>query len=731
MDLKDILPKKGEEKEYYWSVVIESEWVQSGIWKVEEGKVEVVSFGAPLSWQKDQDLVETIDSSLSIAIQNLADEEIEPSKTVFGLPSSWVENGQIKPQYQEQIKKVCEELSLKPVGFVSLTEAIAYYLKSQEGDFLSATIVAIGEEDLGVSLVVRGETKGEAQVSRSVSLVEDLVEGLSRFSFNEPLPARIILYDGREGELEDLRQSLISADWESYQTIKFLHPPKIEIIKPEEKVLATSLAGGVELEGAKEVEVAGGEREGKREPEVEAEVKEDNFEKMVDADLGFVVGEDIKRVSEEIMGIPLQEEKPVAIEAENREEYEVSKVSPVKAFINKLKGLLPKKEKRVLAGPRYAFDKKPLIFGPLAFLAFLVGGFLIWWFLPTADVNIYVSPQKIEESVDLKLDKNISSLDVSSRILPAREVKKDVTGEKTISVTGTKVVGDKAKGKVQIYRTGDELKLTKGTKLQSSSGLVFTLDDDVEVASGSASSPSKTEASVTAFDIGAEYNIAAGESFSVGNYAISTIEAKNEVAFFGGSSREISAVSAKDYESILSELKKELEDRFISDVGSGLNENEILVKESIKDEIKDKNYNHKIGDEASDLKLNLTLSVTVLVVKKDDFYEIAKEILKEKIPSGYSLRQDQLKVSFSLVEEKDGAASFKTNLIANLLPKVDQDEIAKSIAGRSIDAAKEFLVRVRGYDRAEVTIKPDFKLSKLVVLPHSYKRIHIEVQASP
>ena len=730
MDLKGILPKKGEEKEHYWSVVVESEWVQSGIWKVEEGKVEVVSFGAPLSWQKDQDLVETIDSSLSVAIQNLADEEIEPSKTVFGLPSSWVENGQIKPQYQEQIKKVCEELSLKPVGFVSLTEAIAYYLKSQEGDFLSATIVAIGEEDLGVSLVVRGETKGEAQVSRSVSLVEDLVEGLSRFSFNEPLPARIILYDGREGELEDLRQSLISADWDSYQTIKFLHTPKIEIIRPEEKVLATSLAGGVELEGAKEVEVAGGEREEKREPKVETEVKEDNFER-VDEDLGFVVGEDIKRVSEDVMGIPLQEEKPVAIEAENREEYEVSKVSPVKAFINKLKGLLPKKEKRVLAGPRYAFDKKPLIFGLLAFLAFLVGGFLAWWFLPTADVKIYVSPQKIEESVDLNLDKNISSLDVSSRILPAREVKKDVTGEKTISVTGTKVVGDKAKGKVQIYRAGDELKLTKGTKLQSSSGLVFTLDDDVEVASGSASTPSKTEASVTAFDIGAEYNLASGESFSVGNYAVSTIEAKNEEAFSGGSSREISAVSAKDYDSVLSDLKKELEDKLFGDIESSLNENEIMVKESIKDEIKDKTYNHKIGDEASDLKLNLTLSATVLVVNKNDFYEVAKEILKEKIPSGYSLRQDQLKASFSLVEEKDGTASFKTNFIANLLPKVDQDEIAKSIAGRSIDAAKEFLVKVRGYDRAEITIKPDFKLSKLVVLPHSYKRIHIEVQASP
>lgn len=729
MDLKDILLKKKEEREYYWSIVIESGWVQSGIWRVEEGKVEVVSFGLPLSWQKNQDLVEVVDSSLSVAIQDLAS-DIEPSKTVFGLPPSWVEGGQIKLEYQEKIKRVCQELSLKPVGFVSLTEAIAYYLKSQEGDFLSAVIVASGEEDLGVSLVVRGETKGESQVSRSVSLVEDLVEGLSRFSFEEPLPPRIILYDGRESELEDLRQSLINADWNQYQTVKFLHPPKIEIVKPQEKVLATSLAGGVELEGVKEVKITGVKKE--EVADTEAEVKEDNFQK-VDEDLGFVVGEDIKKVSEDVMGTSL-EGKPSPILSEQPEYKkfrEEPQILPKESFFDKIKNLFHKKREKVFIGQGFTFDKRPFIYGIVALLIFFVGGFLLWWFVPSADVKIYVSTQKIEESIDLKLDKSASSLDLSSKILPAREVKKDISGEKTIQVTGTKVVGDKAKGKVQIYRTGDEVKLTKGTKLQSTSGLVFTLDDDVTVASGSASSPSKTEASVTAFDIGAEYNLASGESFSVGNYASSTIEAKNEEAFSGGSSREISAVSAKDYDNVLSDLKKELEDKLVADVESSLGENEMLVKASIKDEVKDKNYNHKIGDESNDLKLDLTLSATMLVVSKNDFYELAKEILKEKIPSGYALRQDQLNVDFSLNEEKDGTAIFKTNFVAKLLPKINQEEIAKSIAGRSSDAAGDFLVKVQGYDRAQINIKPNFGIQKLLVLPHIYKRIHIEVEASP
>ncbi|BCX14520.1 MAG: hypothetical protein KatS3mg088_203 [Patescibacteria group bacterium] len=738
MDFKDILPKKLEQKECYWSIVIEPDWVQSGIWKVDDGKVDVVSFGAPLSWQKGHDLVEVVDSSLSVAIQNLT-EDVEPSKTVFGLPPFWVENGQIKPDYQEQIKRICQELSLKPVGFVALTEAIAYYLKSQEGDFLSAIVVAIFEENLSVSLFVDGKVKGESQVARSVSLVEDLVEGISRFSFSQPLPPRIILYDGREGELEDLRQTLTTADWSQYPTLKFLHLPKIEIIRSEEKILAISLAGGVELEGANRVELVseeGEEREKSGIERIESKAEGDNF-KTVDESLDFVVGEDIKKVSEEVIGSAFDGGKEDAVLTSSvpvQSETTQAQKSFLFPLFDKVKRMFLRrreKGKNIIFSSPFGFDKKPLIIGLLSFVFFLVAGFLIWWFLPSAQVTIYVSPQKIEEKADLRLDKSLTSLDLSSKALPAKEIKKEISGEKTISVTGSKIVGDKAKGKVEIYRTGGEITLPKGTKLQSSSGLIFVLDEDTNIASGSASTPSKTEASVTAFDIGSEYNLASGESFSVGNYATSTIEAKNEEAFSGGSSREISAVSSKDYEKVLDDLKKELEEKLLADIEPSIGGNEIAVRESLKEDIKNQTYNHKVGDEADSLKLNLTLSASILVINKDDLYQIAKEILKDKTPSGYSLRQDQLKVSFSLGEENNQTYSFKVNFVANLLPKVSQEEIAKTIAGRDIEIARNYLIKDRGYDRVEITVKPNFGFRKLMVLPHIAKRIYIQFEASP
>lgn len=144
-----------------------------------------------------------------------------------------------------------------------------------------------------------------------------------------------------------------------------------------------------------------------------------------------------------------------------------------------------------------------------------------------------------------------------------------------------------------------------------------------------------------------------------------------------------------------------------------------------------KKYDRKVGDEADSLKLNLTISASVYVVDKSIFYELSKEVFKEKIPSGYVLRQDQLKVNFSYIEDKEGNSVFRTNLVANLLPKINQEEIAKSISGRSTKVAKEFLVSVQGYDRAEIIIKPRPISDRLTILPHVPKKISIEVEASP
>src|SRR4030042_6363279 len=147
MNLKDFLTRK-ESGQYFWALVLEPNWVQAGIWQIVEKKAEVIGISPSAAWETDEELVTACDTALSAATQKLPEEITEPTKTVFGVPSSWVEGGEIKKEYLERIRKVCTDLSLEPSGFVVLPEAIAHLLKSKEGASLNAITLGVGKEDL-------------------------------------------------------------------------------------------------------------------------------------------------------------------------------------------------------------------------------------------------------------------------------------------------------------------------------------------------------------------------------------------------------------------------------------------------------------------------------------------------------------------------------------------------------------------------------------------------------
>jgi hypothetical protein len=200
MNLKDFLTTKESPPELYWALVIEKGWVQAGVWYIGETAAESLSISSGAVWSSDDDLLEAADAALSSAIQKLPEDYPEPRKTVFGVSATWVKNGEIAEEFLGRIKKLCTELSLTPVGFVVLPEAIAHLYKSEEGTPLSAIILKSGDETLEISVFKLGNLVGSTEVARSVSLIEDVTEGLSRFEGVDPLPSRFIVYDGKDGE---------------------------------------------------------------------------------------------------------------------------------------------------------------------------------------------------------------------------------------------------------------------------------------------------------------------------------------------------------------------------------------------------------------------------------------------------------------------------------------------------------------------------------------------------
>lgn len=685
-----LFSKEGPEKEFYWALVLEPDWVQAGIWSVVENKAQIISISPPIIWGEGQDLLGAVDTSLSAAVQNLPENFGEPAKTVFGVPAFWVEGGQIKEEHLNNIKEICNKLALEPTGFVVLPEAVAYLIKSEEGAPLSAIVVGIGKEFLEISLFKTGKIVETVQVIRSVSIFADLKEGLSRFSGIEALPSRIIVYDGKEGELEAEKQSLINAEWDNLEKVKFYHTPQVEILTPEKKVLAVALAGGTEIGGIKTVEIKKNQIDSVI-PREEPAVKE----------LDFVINEDIvqtKTPNREIPASPLQSLP-----------FQKIKFNLLRRFWGGFLEKMNKIREKIKLGQ---------IGGLLLALAIL--GFGFWWFYPKAEITIYVSPKKFEEKLGLTIDSD----------LPGKVLTTEVSGDQTKATTGRKKVGEKARGSVKIQNgTAANLNLKAGTVLLAANDLKFTLDEPASVSAAlSPSLPGTQVVNVTAYDIGAEYNLAKDESFKVANYPKAEVDAQAVSAFSGGSSRDISAVSPEDQKTLEESLIQELTEIAKKNLLRNLSSEEIFIDSSLETTILSRVFSNKVGDEAENLKLTVSLRAKGFSVARGDLVALSQKTLEENIPAGFILRDDQLSFEFEPGESDEEKKAFSLRIIANFLPKVNRESIIKQIRGKSPTSVQGYLTSIPGFSRAEISIKPLFP-GRLGVIPRISKNISLEVMA--
>ena len=693
-----------EEQEHYWTLIIEEGWVQSAIWVInaKEEASEVVSYSSPVRFENDDDLIETVDTSLSATIASLSEELKEPSKTVFGVPSSWVSNGQITADYLEKIRHICSKLSLEPTGFVVLSEAIAFFIKTKEGSPLNAVVIGLSAANLELSIFKLGKLAGNTKVARSVSLFDDIVEGLSRFADGTPLPSRFLIYDGKEGEMDEAKEALVSADWSANisDKVKFVHSPKVETVSVDDKVAAVSLAGSSEIGKVKSV-VMKTNGDAKHEEKVEVTDAVSNIQEMEDE----VTADQLGFVSD---GEVVADSPPVEPETQ-----------------------MPKEKPKFKISSPTPSGRKTLTVGLLVFFISLVGLVLAWWFLPKATVTIFISPRTLQEKATISIDVNTSKADFEAKIIPGRLEKLSVDGTKTKSTSGTKVVGDKAKGVVKVRNgTAIDVSFTTGTVMEGPNGLKFSLDESVSVSAAvSPTSPGTASVPVTAEAIGSEYNLAKDETFKLSNYPKSEIDAISENDFSGGSSREIAAVSQDDVDDLEKALTDELKAQAEEKITATLGATEIFIEGTLMSSVVERDFSDKVGDEASSVELVLSLEVSALVVGADDLNNLASKLLEDETPPGFLFKSDQVDKTFKLVSQDVGVYEIAISFVANLLPDLAIDEITGKISGKYTDVASDYLQTIPGFRRAEIEINPRFP-GRLGTLPKVKNNISIGISAS-
>jgi len=713
MELPNLLNKfahsqETQKKEYFWAIEIWEKVVKSAIWVVEGGRAKTVALGSDEIWEETVDeLVNAVDKSLSTASERFLGEAEEPVKVLFGLPPGWLEEKEITASRRQMLQTLCERLNISPLGYVLTIDAINHRLKEVEGVPPSVILVNPQKNQVVVAVLEVGKVKKTEEVKRSENLAADVYEGLLRFEEMETLPARILLFNGED--MESARQILISFPWQQEtdgRKLPFLHFPKIEILPQDFDITAVCSAGGEEVF--------------KKSPAALSEPI---------VDFGFIHGKDIregKQEAEEVeKKIPENQHEETAV----AEEEMTERSEPVEMEIEETAGSAKRKF------PSFSlpvFSRLPLI-GVIAGGIILVLGAVaigLLWYLPKAEITFYVTPKILEKEFKLIVDPNQEVMDEQNLILPGQLKESEADGEKSQSTTGKKTVGDRAQGEVIIFNTGGPKNLPEGTVFTGSGKLKFTLDRSVTVASGSgAAKASQVKVPVTAVDIGAEYNLAADSEFTVANFDTSVIQAKNDSAFTGGTSRQIQAVSEEDQDNLLSALTEELENQIKADFFKNLPSGQKLIEESVLTEEVVKKFDRKIGDEAQTLNLSLRIKLTGLVFSEGEFLNLAEKELAGSVPDGYEARRGEINSKFEIKEkDKDGSISLNVFLSANLVPELDPVEIAQKIKGKNLSLAREYFSTLPGYVGSEIKITPQFP-AWLLTLPRMEKNIRIEVRS--
>ena len=783
MDPRNFLKKvrQGAKKEFSFALEIGYGVVKGAIWAIEEGRTKTFSLSEPMSWEDEGNLLQVADTALAAAIEKAGIlEEEEPKKVILGLPYSWVVGEKIIPEKLKLLKKICQGLDLKPVGFVVTAEAIIKYLKVLEGVLPNAILVNVAERELEVVLLRLGKIVGVEIVSRSDNLGEDIAEGLSRIKSEEVLPARIILYDSNKG-IEERKEDVLSYPWlRKEKGFNFLHLPKTETVPADFDIKAVALAGGAEVAKSKgiEVEISLGEEkpheesversvEGKAEEEEEvsgrseeAEGEEKREEEKEPLELseeaekklefGFVKGQDIasQKVQEEADILPESKENksPIlqVVKPTQLLEGDMRPKSKPPFFIFSKISNLKNRIFRFFSGfgkifSLFGFAKRLPLVGIIIISLFLILGgalFWFWWFIPKAKITLYVKPQTLEKELKVTLDSTIQESDSQQMIIPAKVISDDVKGEEEEETTGTKTVGEKAAGEVMIYnRTSQEKRLVSGTILTGPGELKFTFNEDVRVASESAGPdysriPGKAKVTITAVNIGSEGNLASGTEFAIDKYSSGDLIARNEVALSGGTSREIRVVSKKDQENLVSSLLGKLRTKAVEGLEQKVSSGENLIEQSISEKVLEKNFAAEIGEEKDKFKLILVVNFKALVYQKSDLNSLVNEKIKTIISSGFEFKEEETEVSFKLDKIIDETkVLFTASFKASLWPKFDVEQIRSDLKGKNSSLGESYLAGLSNISGYEVVFVPGYLPSKLKTFPHILKNIEIELRS--
>lgn len=695
----------------FWLISIDDYAVTVALSGEVNGNYKVQSIGTSVIWQHPQldSFLTAIDESLASAAEQIQlSSDSEPNTAAFIIPSTWIgSDGKINSDYKKLIEQLCQKLKFKPLGFISHDEAVIEESTAKEGLPVSFILLYLTPINFDLSLVYLGKIKSRFHQSLAVSFSPSVLEAaLSNLNTESTLPPQVII----TGHFEDtIIDDLKNYSWIGKKTIEtFLHFPDFEAKKIFETITSYNqiITRQFQPENFVTEMPISEASQSQVEPVSEIENQVEEINDVDAADLGF-------------SSTPQNQEPVVEIEPEPVAQTElIPIVANPEPYPSKPKLKFPSVPKIKLPSFKFALFIPAL--SPLLVLLFI--------FFYHADLTLFFTPIDVDESLNITLDPDISQ--ISNNRIPVTKKSIDVGLTLSTETTGTKTIGDKAKGQVVIFNKSDKVQnLPKGSILTTGNGQQFTLTSVVQVAASNINldqgiiTMGQTKANVEAADIGPEFNLAKDTQLTFKDVPSLTLQAKADSAFNGGSKSQVAVVADVDKKALENQIDQAVTDNINQKINSEVNGLAGLLPKTINIQKNRNDFNREVGEEANNLTIQSDNTITAYVFETAQKKSIIDTLISQK-PDYSQTTYNADKFTFTFTPTGTDKTTGTLNIKGQLTPNPDVDTFRHQLVAKTYSALVKIIPstfpRVYNY-----TLTSNLPFATKVIMPIRWQNINI------
>ncbi len=376
------------------------------------------------------------------------------------------------------------------------------------------------------------------------------------------------------------------------------------------------------------------------------------------------------------------------------------------------------------------------------FALLIIGGILYNHFATFVKVKIFVESKPVRIETVVSGDRNVEEIDFENSKIPIKTEEKSKSLSNTITATGKAYKGEKAEGKIKIYFSGVCMEETQPITLEAGHTLTTEIGGKTlsyKLKSGVTVVCPEGEASIIAADIGPEYNISTlNNSFKIQGQT-DILFGKNITSISGGTKEEYSVLSQGDIDKGVEELSSTA----IEEIKSELREvsgDWVIIEDTILSAVDKTSIktDKKVGEEATDVNLDLTVKGSATYYNKHNLNDKIKELLKKKAEDEKLFNSENdldlelnndIKIDISVVEAKKDVVKIKIVASTTVKPKVNKDKIAQDLMGMGWKDGIEYLSSLQfGEKKPEAVFYPEKYPTFLKRFPDRKGGVLIEIK---